>query len=462
MALFNNFPYTDLNDINLDYTLQKLESLYTRGEQLYSTLTTWQQATNAELEQWKAATESSLALWKTQTENSIDNKIQLLTAAINTAFTELRTQLEAHIAEIETTAVNAASAASDSATAAAGSATAAAGSASDAAGSASDAADTAESLSESLDQIATNTSDINNLKGAISNRDAKSLIINQAVLQCFEHVAWENTDGNTYYQELEAAINETGILEYISVVYTQGSTLIYADTPIESLRDNLVVTAHFSSGNTRIVTDYGLYGDLIPDTSSTVTVAYINKITTFSVTVTKPIYSLTSDSRTFQYGDKITVSKGNHIRLERSSHQFTGGCFINFSDMSLNDNNIQWQANTTAVNNLTTSLFTLSSGDEYTLSIKNLRPDIADMFFGSGTSRVFTNAFRKANADVSAFDEVSIRNGIIKLTSTGTVTDEMDVSCAFMYFGDGAASGLSHNITVEYDLELIINGIRVI
>ena len=125
MALFNNFPYTDLNDINLDYTLQKLESLYTRGEQLYSTLTTWQQATDAELEQWKAATESSLALWKTQTENSIDTKIQLLTAAINTAFTELRTQLEAHIAEIETTAVNAASAASASATAAAGAASAA-------------------------------------------------------------------------------------------------------------------------------------------------------------------------------------------------------------------------------------------------------------------------------------------------------------------------------------------------
>lgn len=115
MALFNNFPYTDLNDINLDYTLQKLESLYTRGEQLYSTLTTWQQATDAELEQWKAATESSLALWKTQTENSIDNKIQLLTAAINASFTELRTQLEAHIAEIEVTAETAASNASSSA-----------------------------------------------------------------------------------------------------------------------------------------------------------------------------------------------------------------------------------------------------------------------------------------------------------------------------------------------------------
>ena len=125
MALFNNFPYTDLNDINLDYTLQKLESLYTRGEQLYSTLTTWQQATDAELEQWKATTEYTLSVWKTQTENSIDNKIQLLKAAINTAFTELRTQLEAHIAEIETTAVNAASAASDSATAAAGAASAA-------------------------------------------------------------------------------------------------------------------------------------------------------------------------------------------------------------------------------------------------------------------------------------------------------------------------------------------------
>lgn len=385
---------------------------------------------------------------------------------MSNALTTLSNQITAELAQAKTDlrdeVADLASAAATSASNAAASQSTAAQSAETAINSAAAAAQSEQNISESAEQIETNKNDIADLKSAINDRDTKNLIINQAVLQCFDHVAWENTNGNTYYQDLEAAINETGILEYISAIYTQGSTLIYADTPIESLRDNLVVTAHFSSGNTRIVTDYGLYGDLIPDTSSTVTVAYINKITTFSVTVTKPIYSLTSDSRTFQYGDKITVSKGNHIRLERSSHQFTGGCFINFSDMSLNGNNIQWQANTTAVNNLTTSLFTLSSGDEYTLSIKNLRPDIADMFFGSGESRIFTTDFRKANADVSAFDEVSIRNGIVKLTSSGTVTDEMGVSCAFMYFGDGTTSGLSHNITVEYDLELIINGIRVV
>ena len=211
MALFNNFPYTDLNDINLDYTLQKLESLYTRGEQLYSTLTTWQQATDAELEQWKAATESSLALWKTQTENSIDNKIQLLTAAINTAFTDLRTQLEAHIAEIETTAVNAASAASDSATAAAGAASAASinneQSKEWAIGETlegdpvpdtnpayeNNAKYYADLLGQETEQIDTNTADITDLKSAISF-DLSEITVDKGTLVANEYIDKNNGD----------------------------------------------------------------------------------------------------------------------------------------------------------------------------------------------------------------------------------------------------------------------------
>lgn len=169
MGLFNKFPYTDLNSINLDYTLNKLNDLYERGEALYTQLQTWQAETTEDLASWKADVEAGLASWKTATEASIDNKIQLLTAAINAAFSDLETQLEAHIAEIETTAVNAASAAATSAEGAALSEDAAAASATAAAGSASDAADTAESLSESLDQIATNASDITDLKSAIAN-----------------------------------------------------------------------------------------------------------------------------------------------------------------------------------------------------------------------------------------------------------------------------------------------------
>lgn len=189
MALFNNFPYTDLNDINLDYTLQKLESLYTRGEQLYNSLTTWQQTTDAELEQWKASTEYTLSVWKTRTENSIDNKIQLLTAAINASFTELRTQLEAHIAEIETTAVNAASDASASATAAAGAASAASinneqskewaigetleGDPVPSTNPAykNNAKYYADLLGQETEQIDTNTADIADLKRAVTNID---------------------------------------------------------------------------------------------------------------------------------------------------------------------------------------------------------------------------------------------------------------------------------------------------
>ena len=41
MALFNNFPYSNTEEINLDYTLNKLNELYSHGENLYAELQAW-------------------------------------------------------------------------------------------------------------------------------------------------------------------------------------------------------------------------------------------------------------------------------------------------------------------------------------------------------------------------------------------------------------------------------------
>ena len=83
-------------------------------------------------------------------------------------------------------------------------------------------------------------------------------------------------------------------LSYISAVYTQSGT-VYDNDTLDSLKSDLVVTAHYSDSTTSTVAsaDYTLSGTLTVGTSS-VTVTYEGKTTTFSVAVTHNdvLYSL--------------------------------------------------------------------------------------------------------------------------------------------------------------------------
>lgn len=73
----------------------------------------------------------------------------------------------------------------------------------------------------------------------------------------------------------------------IDAVYTQSGT-VYDNASLDSLKANLVVTAHWSNNTTTTVpsTDYELSGTLTAGTS-TVTVSYGGKTATFNVTVTE-------------------------------------------------------------------------------------------------------------------------------------------------------------------------------
>lgn len=75
-------------------------------------------------------------------------------------------------------------------------------------------------------------------------------------------------------------------LSSISAVYTQSGTVYDTDT-LASLKADLVVTAHYSDSSTQTVpaADYTLSGTLTAGTS-TITVSYGGKTTTFNVTVT--------------------------------------------------------------------------------------------------------------------------------------------------------------------------------
>lgn len=111
----------------------------------------------------------------------------------------------------------------------------------------------------------------------------------QALLNAFENVGWKEGDGREFVDALEAAMYP---LSYITAVYTQSGT-VYDTDSLDSLRVDLVVTATYDNGDVRTVTDYTLSGTLTEGTS-TITVSYGGKTTTFDVVVTgvAPVYSL--------------------------------------------------------------------------------------------------------------------------------------------------------------------------
>lgn len=110
--------------------------------------------------------------------------------------------------------------------------------------------------------------------------------VKQALLDCFENVAWINKQGQSYYNALYAALYPPSNLVSISATFNQGSAVIYDTDPLNTLKQYLTVTAHYDDSTTGVVTNYTLSGTMAAGTS-TITVLYNGKSTNFTVTVTE-------------------------------------------------------------------------------------------------------------------------------------------------------------------------------
>lgn len=130
--------------------------------------------------------------------------------------------------------------------------------------------------------------EISDLKSAINRGSGLTNEAKLALLEFCRHVAFSGTGGEEYYDALELALNPPANLTRISAVYTQSGN-VYDNATLDSLKANLVVTAHYDDGTTVNVSSYTLSGTLSVGTS-TVTVTYSGKTTTFNVTVTERTY----------------------------------------------------------------------------------------------------------------------------------------------------------------------------
>lgn len=137
--------------------------------------------------------------------------------------------------------------------------------------------------------------------------------IKQTLLACFEKVAWIDEDGQDCYNALYNALYPPKTLIAISCVYTQSGT-VYAGDPLDELRSDLEVKAHFEGGTSEIVSDYYLTGTLA-EGESTITVTYLGKITTFDVEVVTlvSLSAVYTQSGTVYDTDSLDVLKNDLV-----------------------------------------------------------------------------------------------------------------------------------------------------
>lgn len=298
---------------------------------------------------------------------------------------------------------------------------------------------------------------IGDLKAAVTElyQTRISMEAKNALLDLLSHVAYTDTHGQDYLDTLETELFRTAGILSISAVFEQGSAVIYDTDELDDLRQYLTVTAHYEDLSEREVVGYTLSGSLTAGTS-TITVSYAGKSTTFNATITDIPYSLPSGTKTFATsGETLTISKGNHIAIDFPSNETAPT--MNLSDLTKNGSDSN--SNTAAINNLSTVLLSLQVGDNVSLKMKNMTKTRSDLFQTTTYSSQFLIGFRKTNASsgVSGFNVGYPDKNTDRFETSIVVDANTDLSCVFL---SGARTKTCYG--VEFDLELWVNDVRYI
>lgn len=176
--------------------------------------------------------------------------------------------------------------------------------------------------------------------GVYGEAASMSAGVKAALLACFRNVAWIGDDGQDYYDALYNELYPSASLVSITAVYTQSGT-VYDTASLDDLKPDLVVTANYSDGTSETISDYTLSGTLATGTS-TITVTYGGKTTTFDVVVSSDVDEpIVIDDRTYVSG---YINDNGEIASLGSNYTgnmyipITGNIIIDFTD---NRNDVQ-------------------------------------------------------------------------------------------------------------------------
>ena len=183
----------------------------------------------------------------------------------------------------------------------------------------------------------------------------------QALLDVFSKVAFVDDNGQEYIDTLASALYSNSNVKSISAVFTQPNTDITTATPLDDLKESLVVTATLDDDTTETVDgeDYIINGTLTAG-KSTLTVVYGGKTTTFDCLV---MYNL-SEATVLTETDNIDTGWATTF-----SDKITVCCDITISALhGSNYYNMLWTTFLTSAGDAYVALNAmLSSGGEYRL-----------------------------------------------------------------------------------------------
>ena len=228
------------------------------------------------------------------------------------------------------------------------------------------------------------------------------------LLYTLEKVAWIDDNGTEYLEALESALFPVATLESITAVFTSPSINIYDDWDLDDLKQYLTVTAHYDDESTQEVSSslYELSGELSVGTS-TITVTYARKTTTFDVTVSAPLYS-------FEIGVHNFTSPAGKVEATNANTAIITSSTANSNDTHANLSKVS--ANTSACN----SNNNYNNGGEKFFTIP-----------ANSTCRFKAYVNAKSNWGTNTGCTVSVRGAsqaVIKQMSVSTVGEWKEIS----------------------------------
>ena len=195
------------------------------------------------------------------------------------------------------------------------------------------------------------------------------------------------------------------VLTSISCVYTQSGTVYDTDT-LDSLKTDLVVTAHYSDSTTETVAsaDYTLSGTLTVGTS-TVTVTYSGFTTTFNATVTEQRYI--PSQYTWLYDPRNNTLFSNSGYVTKSTGGTGGTEALSDGALSLNTN---YSLNSTS----NFVRFTLNDGTTAN-GFLSCRAKINDCFVASSNDSPTSFRLQLSNGSTGAQAFIADNDGLISV-----------------------------------------------
>ena len=191
----------------------------------------------------------------------------------------------------------------------------------------------------------------------------------------------------------------------------------------------------------------------VAEGSATITVkSYWDETVFGEATVTvgpaAPLYPLTDGSHTFKtstHESTATVSGGRHFHIACASGTIDGGK-INLSNIQ---NNLGQNGNVGNINNQS-EIYTLSAGDEVTLTASNIVANAGVTSFKLGLRNTATgNVVAQGGDNITA-------NVAGETTVTAVVESDASVGCLYTYWTISEATEL------EFDVVMTVNGVRYV